>query len=77
MRLERYTAENAAAWNGFAAAAKNAHFMHQRGYMEYHTDRFTDHSVMAYDDDNRLCHIRSICHHIADIRRLLSKEHYR
>ena len=51
--LRRYTANDAGAWDAFVATAKNATFLFMRGYMDYHSDRFTDHSLMFYDD-NRL-----------------------
>ena len=51
--LRRYTANDAKAWDAFVATAKNATFLFMRGYMDYHSDRFNDHSLMFYDD-NRL-----------------------
>lgn len=46
----RYRAEKKTEWDAFAAAAKNAHFFFQRDYLEYHADRFIDHSLMFYHD---------------------------
>ena len=37
-----YTADDQEAWDELAAAARARHFMFQRGYMDYHADRFTD-----------------------------------
>ncbi len=51
--LRRYTASDANVWDEFVAGAKNATFLFFRGYMDYHSDRFKDHSLMFYDD-NRL-----------------------
>jgi hypothetical protein len=34
-------------WNAFAAAAKNGVFFFHRDYMDYHADRFTDHSLIV------------------------------
>ncbi len=51
--LRRYTASDAKEWDAFVATAKNATFLFMRGYMDYHSDRFIDHSLMFYDD-NRL-----------------------
>ena len=50
--LRRYTANDAEAWDAFVATAKNATFLFMRGYMDYHSDRFTDHSLMFYDDNS-------------------------
>lgn len=54
MILERYTPDMAAAWDAFADASRNATFLHSRGYMDYHADRFADHSLLARDDAGRL-----------------------
>ena len=54
MIVFRYSMEKLSSWNEFAANAKNRHFMFQRGYMEYHEDRFEDCSLMIYDDKARL-----------------------
>lgn len=50
--LRRYTANDAKAWDAFVATAKNATFLFMRGYMDYHSDRFTDHSLMFYDNNS-------------------------
>ena len=34
------------AWNALNAAAANGHFLFDRGFMEYHSDRFTDASLL-------------------------------
>lgn len=36
------------AWNTFVASAKNATFLFNRNYMDYHADRFRDCSLMVY-----------------------------
>lgn len=40
--IERYRKEDAEAWNAFVAASRNATFLLNRGYMDYHSDRFAD-----------------------------------
>lgn len=42
-----YTPEFAPRWNEFNAAARNATFLTDRRYMDYHSDRFTDRSLIA------------------------------
>jgi hypothetical protein len=37
-----------ALWDSFARAARNGHFFFQRGYMEYHAERFEDASLLVY-----------------------------
>ncbi len=49
MTLTRYTAERAEQWNEFVARAKNGTFMLQRNYMDYHSARFEDCSLMLED----------------------------
>ena len=51
--IQRYTTEKADEWNAFVAASKNGTFLFNRCYMDYHGDRFKDHSLMFYHD-NRL-----------------------
>lgn len=49
--IKRYTEEQKEEWNQFNASAKNTLFMFDRNYMDYHKDRFLDHSLMFYQDD--------------------------
>ena len=44
----RYTPDKAAEWNAFVARSKNGTFLFNRDYMDYHSDRFEDHSLMFY-----------------------------
>ena len=52
--LQRYSADKLHQWNDFVKTSKNGFFMFDRGYMGYHADRFTDHSLMAYDEGGHL-----------------------
>lgn len=51
MRVEVYNRESHRdLWEGFVGSrARNAHFMHSRDYLEYHEDRFVDHSLLLFD----------------------------
>lgn len=51
IEIKTYTPEQQAVWDEFVASCCNATFLHQRAYMDYHSDRFTDHSLMAYSDE--------------------------
>jgi len=42
------------AWDSFIGASKNGVFLFFRDYMDYHADRFPDHSLMFYDERDRL-----------------------
>lgn len=46
--IVRYTADKAAEWNAFVAQSKNGTFLFNRAYMDYHSDRFDDYSLMFY-----------------------------
>lgn len=48
--IRRYTADRADEWNQFVAASKNGTFLFDRRFMDYHSDRFCDHSLMVYRD---------------------------
>ncbi len=45
--VKRYTAEDKFLWHQFMETSKNATFLFQRDFMEYHADRFTDHSLLV------------------------------
>lgn len=38
-------------WNGFIGQAKNATFLFHRDFMEYHSDRFQDYSLIVLDGE--------------------------
>lgn len=47
MTVRHYAPEDAAAWNAFVATSKNGTFLHDRRFMEYHSDRFRDGSLIV------------------------------
>jgi hypothetical protein len=51
-RLEPYHPRHLEPWNALVRASKNGTFLHERGYVDYHADRFTDASVVAWDGDD-------------------------
>ena len=46
--IKIYDATCKAQWDSFVAKARNSSFLFYRDYMEYHSDRFDDFSLMAY-----------------------------
>lgn len=44
----KYTAEYKTVWNQFVSRSKNGTFLFDRNYMDYHSDRFEDYSLMIY-----------------------------
>ena len=51
IRIEKYSGEKEDIWNQFNKNSKNSLFMFDRKYMDYHSDRFKDHSLLFYDED--------------------------
>jgi len=51
--INRYEPRYKPLWDEFIAKSKNGVFLFYRDYIEYHSDRFTDFSLMFFDD-NRL-----------------------
>lgn len=45
--IRRYRPEDAAAWDTLVDAARNGTMLHRRAFMDYHADRFADHSLLA------------------------------
>lgn len=41
-------------WDAFVKASRNGTFLHERGYMDYHSDRFEDYSLMYYNEKGKL-----------------------
>lgn len=52
--IERYNPSLFAQWDEFVDRAKNGSFLFMRGYMDYHSDRFEDFSLVARDEKGRI-----------------------
>lgn len=52
IRIEEYKTKFKESWNEFVRSSKNGYFMFEREFMEYHSDRFVDNSLMFFDDDD-------------------------
>ena len=50
----RYEDADKDMWNKFNAESKNSLFMFNRNFMDYHKDRFLDHSLMFFNDKEEL-----------------------
>jgi hypothetical protein len=61
IRVERYADAQKPLWDAFVAVSKNGTFLFQRDYMDYHRDRFTDHSLMIYDDQRLVALLPANC----------------
>ena len=56
----RYDASMTARWDEFARMSRNGTMLHQRGYMDYHSDRFKDCSLVALHE-GKLCALLPAC----------------
>jgi hypothetical protein len=50
--VAQYSPEYKTLWDDFVSASKNGVFLFYRGYMEYHSDRFRDHSLLFFKNGN-------------------------
>lgn len=54
MHIKLYDESKKKIWNQFINDSKNGTFLLLRDYMDYHSDRFNDNSLMFYDDKDNL-----------------------
>ena len=54
MRAVKYSSAKKGIWDDFVKESKNGHFMFFRDYMEYHSDRFSDHSLLVFSEKESL-----------------------
>lgn len=51
LSVERYSEDRKSLWDSFIGESKNQSFLFRRDFMDYHADRFTDYSLMIYDEN--------------------------
>ncbi len=51
LNLIRYQADLRSTWNAFVRNSCNGTFLFERGFMDYHADRFTDFSILIFRKD--------------------------
>ena len=54
IEIVKYDASMASQWDEFVGRSRNGTFLLKRGYMDYHSDRFTDCSLVAMHD-GKMC----------------------
>ena len=54
MRIEVYNQSDKQQWDDFVRGSKNGTFLFFRDYMDYHSDRFADNSLLIFDDKDQL-----------------------
>lgn len=52
--VTKYQAGEAGTWDEFVRGSRNGTFLLERGFMDYHADRFVDHSLLVHDASGRL-----------------------
>ncbi len=52
--IQPYSPTQKSLWNTFNQSAKNGIFLFDRDYMDYHSDRFKDNSLLFFEDDKLL-----------------------
>lgn len=46
--IRKYSPQDKPLWDSYVAKARNATFLFRRDYMDYHSDRFSDHSLLFF-----------------------------
>lgn len=54
MQIIRYDKTQKIEWDNFVRESKNGTFLFYRDFMDYHSDRFSDYSLMFYEKDTLL-----------------------
>ena len=54
IEIIRYNEERKEQWDAFVRVSRNGTFLFERNYMDYHSDRFVDFSLMVFND-GQLC----------------------
>lgn len=54
LKLARYQSKYAQIWNQTLVKSKNSTFLFHRNFMDYHADRFQDHSLLFLENDQTL-----------------------
>jgi len=52
MEIVQYTNVLGGEWDAFVRTSKNGTFLLERGFMDYHSERFSDCSLMLYEDNH-------------------------
>lgn len=52
MNIVQYTSQMAPEWDALVRESKNGTFLLERSFMDYHSDRFSDCSLMVYEDNS-------------------------
>ena len=62
VKIVPYSPDQKDIWDAFVRSSKNGIFMFERGFMDYHSDRFKDNSLMFYDEDELMAVLPASLH---------------
>lgn len=62
MELKQYSIKDFNCWNEFIKNSKNGIFMFNRNFMDYHSDRFKDNSLMFFEDEELIAVLPASIH---------------
>lgn len=62
MEITKYSNNKKETWDNFIDSSKNGTFMLKRDYMDYHSDRFQDFSLMFYANDELIAVLPASIH---------------
>ena len=71
LELHRYSHGEQEIWDNFVRSSRNGTFLFERGYMDYHADRFSDYSLVACKGDRPVAMLPADLAVDEDGRRLL------
>lgn len=54
IEITQYSSEMSHLWDNHVRNSRNGTFLHERGFMDYHSNRFADCSLLAVDQSRRL-----------------------
>jgi len=70
----RYSTEMQLQWDQFVVSARNSTLLHLRSYMDYHSDRFEDLSLVFMDEHNKIVALFPACRSMKDNSVVVSHE---
>ncbi|MFN3969599.1 FemAB family protein [Flavobacterium sp.] len=59
--VRRYHSDDFLLWNAFVGTAQNATFLFHRDFMEYHSDRFQDYSLLVFEGEKLVSILSANC----------------
>jgi len=61
LTIKKYTSTDKQIWDNFLSVSKNATFLFRRDFIEYHGERFLDHSVLIFNSKKKILALFPAC----------------